>query len=130
MRGTIRVTGISVYANHGCLDEEAIIGSEYRVDVELTSDLSVPAATDDLNQTIDYVRVHEIVREEMKIRSKLLEHVGQRIIGALKAEFPQLENVSVRVAKINPPINGIAKNVSVELSDKGKNQPLKVNQKS
>ena len=116
MLGVIRVTGISVYANHGCLDEEALIGSEYLVDVELTSDLSIPAEEDDLNKTIDYVKVHEIVREQMKIRSKLLEHVGKRIIDALNEEFPQLENVKVCVAKLNPPINGIAKNVSVELS--------------
>lgn len=114
--GVIRVTGISLYAHHGCLDEEALIGSEYRVDVALNCDLSKAAHSDDLSQTIDYVRVHEIVRDEMKVRAKLLEHVGQRIINALKAEFDALDLVTVRVAKLNPPINGIAQDVSIELT--------------
>lgn len=114
--GVIRVTGISLYAHHGCLDEEALIGSEYRVDVALNCDLSKAAHSDDLSQTIDYVRVHEIVRDEMKVRAKLLEHVGQRIINALKAEFDALDSITVRVAKLNPPINGIAQDVSIELT--------------
>lgn len=124
MKGVIRVTGISVYANHGCLDEEALIGSEYQVDVALTADLSVAAEEDDLSKTIDYVRVHEIVREQMGVRAKLLEHVGKRIIDALLADFEMLSEVKVRVAKINPPINGMAKNVSVELSGQGKSKTL------
>lgn len=114
--GVIRVTGISLYAHHGCLDEEALIGSSYRVDVALHCDLTAAAQSDDLLQTIDYVRVHEIVREQMSIRAKLLEHVGQRIIEALKSEFEMLEKVTVVVAKINPPINGIAEDVSIELT--------------
>ncbi len=114
--GVIRLEGISLYVYHGCLEEEALIGSEYLVDVELTSDLSVPEVEDDLSKTIDYVKVHEIVREEMQVRSNLLEHVARRIIDSLNETFPALEAVKVRVAKLNPPIDGVAKNVSVELS--------------
>lgn len=114
--GVIRVEGISLYAYHGCLEEEAMIGSEYLVVVELTSDLSVPEVNDDLSCTIDYVKIHEIVRDEMKVRSNLLEHVVRRIIDSITETFPELEAVKVRVAKLNPPINGVAKNVSVELS--------------
>ncbi len=114
--GVIRVEGISLYAYHGCLEEEAMIGSEYLVDVELESDLSVAEENDDLSCTIDYVRVHEIVRNEMKVRSNLLEHVVRRIIESVCEVFPELISVKVRVAKLNPPINGVAKNVSVELA--------------
>lgn len=114
--GVIRVSGISVYAYHGCLEEEALIGSEYRVDVTLHCDFSSAAATDNLEETIDYVRVHEIVREQMAVRSKLLEHVGRRMVEAIKAEFSMLEKVTLEVAKLNPPINGMAREVSIEIT--------------
>ncbi|TVR39331.1 MAG: dihydroneopterin aldolase [Cryomorphaceae bacterium] len=114
--GIIRVSGITVYAYHGCLEEESLIGSEYRVDVSLHCDFSSAAASDKLDETIDYVRVHEIVREQMAVRSKLLEHVGRRIIEATKAEFNMLKQVTVQVAKINPPINGMAREVSIEIT--------------
>ena len=76
--GVITVSGIKLYAYHGCMKEEAKIGSDYEVDVVLESDLSKAAMTDDLTQTIDYVAVNKIVAEEMAIRSKLLEYVAKR----------------------------------------------------
>ena len=56
--GTIQVNNIKLYAFHGCLDEEAKIGSEYRVDVEVKADLRKSAKTDALVDTIDYVHLN------------------------------------------------------------------------
>jgi len=113
--GIIRVQGIQVYANHGCMNEEALIGSDYEVNVELHTDFTEAATTDDLTLTIDYVKVNSIVAEEMAVRSKLLEHVALRIIGRLKSTFSELDLVRVNVAKLNPPINGNVARVSVEM---------------
>ncbi len=111
----IEVNGIKVYAHHGCMEEEAIIGGHYVVDVVLHTDFTEAAATDDLTKTIDYVAVNAIVEEEMAIRAKLIEHVGQRILNRLKATFSTLEHAEVKVTKINPPINGNVANVAVVL---------------
>ena len=72
--GKIRVNNIRVHAWHGCLKEESIIGSDYRVDVEINADLTVPSQTDNLKETVDYVHLNNIVKEEMAIKSKLLTH--------------------------------------------------------
>ena len=104
--GVITVSGIKLYAYHGCMEEEAKIGSYYEVDVVLESDLSEAAKSDDLMQTVDYVAVNKIVTEEMAIRSKLLEHVAQRIITKLADNHPEIVSMEVNVAKLNPPIDG------------------------
>jgi len=104
--GVITVSGIKLYAYHGCMKEEAKIGSDYEVDVVLESDLSKAAMTDDLTQTIDYVAVNKIVAEEMAIRSKLLEYVAKRIIDKLVDNHPEIVSIEVSVAKLNPPIDG------------------------
>ena len=83
----ILVSGIKIYAFHGCLDEEAKIGSDYQVDVEINTDFSNAALTDNLSQTVDYVQVNKIVKEEMLIRSKVLEQVGQRILNRFHQEI-------------------------------------------
>ena len=70
--GRIKLNNIRVHAWHGCLKEESIIGSDYRVDLEITADLSVPSISDRLSDTIDYVHLNNIVKEEMAIKSKLL----------------------------------------------------------
>jgi dihydroneopterin aldolase len=114
--GTIKVDNIKVYAFHGCLDEEARIGSEYSVDITVKADLSTSAQTDDLNDTVDYVLLNKIVVEEMAVRSKLLETVGQRILDRVFKESTLVNFVDVSVSKINPPIGGNVEKVTIVLS--------------
>ncbi|MCE2613589.1 dihydroneopterin aldolase [Flavobacteriaceae bacterium D16] len=113
--GIVRVENIRLYAYHGCLKEEAVIGSDYRVDVSVEADLNKAANSDDLKHTVDYVHIHQIVKEEMKIRSKLLEHVGKRILDRIFKEIELVSDAKVVVSKINPPIGGNVQQVSVEL---------------
>ena len=117
MKHTIEVNGIKLYANHGCLNEEAAIGGHYRVDVQLTTDFSEAAIHDDLSKTIDYVLINQIVKEEMAIRSKLIEQVGQRIVNRIKNETRNLHGLRVKITKIAPPINGDVNNVAIIIEE-------------
>jgi len=114
--GIIKLNQIKVYAYHGCLHEEEIIGGNYEVDVELHTDFLEAAKTDKLAQTIDYVQANKIVEQEMAKRSKLIEQVVWRIIERFKKEFPSLEGGYVTLKKLNPPINGNVRDVSVTMS--------------
>jgi dihydroneopterin aldolase len=116
--GIIQVNNIKLYAYHGCLDEEAKIGSEYRVDVEVKADLRKSSKTDALLDTVDYVRLNHIVKEEMAIRSKLLEEVAQRILNRFFKDLRKVKKAKVSVSKINPPIGGNVEEVVVILSKK------------
>lgn len=92
-----------------------LIGSDYRVDLEVTADLARPALSDKLDETVDYVHLNNIVKEEMSVRSNLLEHVAKRIIDRILKELLEVTEVQVEVAKINPPIGGDVECVSVKL---------------
>ena len=116
MESLISVEGIECYAYHGCLDEEAIIGGKYSVDVYIKANVSRCFQTDDLNDTVDYGRVNEIVLKEMSMRSKLIEHVCKRISDALVQCIKEYEKISVRVTKFNPPVNGNVEKTSFFLS--------------
>ena len=71
-------------------EEEAKIGSNYVVDVIIEADLSLASASDELQHTVDYVSVNQIVTEQMAIRSKLLENVAKRIIDQLTLNHPEI----------------------------------------
>jgi dihydroneopterin aldolase len=107
MTNLIEVTGIELYAYHGCMGEEAVLGGKYIVDIILKTDFTKSAQTDKLIDTIDYVV------EEMAIRSKLIEHVAYRILTRFKNEFHSLDTANVKVRKLNPPIQGVVKEVAV-----------------
>ncbi|MBK9275226.1 MAG: dihydroneopterin aldolase [Flavobacteriales bacterium] len=104
--GLIEVNGIRVFAYHGCLEEEARIGGRYRVDVHVQGDLARAEASDALGDTIDYGRITALVKEAMAQRSRLIEHVGRRILHALQREWPGPYRWRVRVEKEAPPVNG------------------------
>ncbi len=118
--GTIKVNNIKLYAYHGCLDEEAKIGSEYRVDLKVNANLQKSSETDDLADTVDYVHLNHIVKEEMAIRSKLLEEVAARILVRILKEIQLVKKVRISVAKINPPIGGNVEEVAIILRKKRK----------
>lgn len=115
MKHKIFVSGIKCYAFHGCLPEEERIGGHYEVDIEMQTDFSLAAANDTLTDTIDYVDVNRIVVEEMAIRSKLIEHVGQRIYTRLKTELSGIVYLKVHITKICPPINGDVQSVAISI---------------
>lgn len=112
---TIRLRDIRLYANHGCLSEEEKIGSDYLVNLEVKANLETAATTDQLKDTVDYVHLNKIVKQQMAIRSKLLEHVGKRIMDSIFVEIPQVHQVKVTISKLNPPIGGDVAEVSVTL---------------
>jgi len=114
--GKIRVSNIRVYAYHGCLTEETKIGSDYRVDVEIDADLTTSAGTDNLKDTVDYVLLNRIVKEEMATASHLLETVCERILIRFLAEDTLIREATVAVSKLNPPIGGDVEMVTVERS--------------
>lgn len=115
--GIIKLKNIRTFSFHGCLIEESKIGSDYTVDLEIKTDMRKSSISDNLNDTVDYVQLNEIVIEEMDIRSKLLEHVAQRIIERIFRELPSISTVNLSVSKINPPIGGDVESVTIQLEE-------------
>ena len=116
--GNISIKNIKVYAYHGCLGEETAIGSDYRVDLEVNVNLNKAAISDSLPDTVDYVHLNRIVKEEMIIKSKLLEHAAKRILDRVFKEVGKVKKVKISVSKINPPIGGDVEMVTVTLKSK------------
>jgi len=116
----IALEGMEFYAYHGCFKEEKIIGTKFKVDLKVRADLENSELSDRLDDTMDYQVLYNIVSEQMEIRADLLEHLCRRIIDAIISRFPHINHVIVTVAKLNPPLGGKLKNVSLSLEHYGK----------
>ena len=112
----ITIEGMEFFAYHGCFKEEQIIGTKFFVDLYIEADTIEAEETDKLSKTINYQTVYLIVKKEMEIKSKLLEHIGRRILKAVKKEFPNINNVKVKISKMNPPLGGKINSVSLTLT--------------
>lgn len=116
MNSKIFIENLKIYAYHGVLPEESIIGTYYFVNAEFHADLWKAADTDDLNDGISYADLNDIIRQEMLIPSKLLENVAGRIIKKIHEKFPQISFVKIKITKTAPPMNGECSGASVEFS--------------
>ncbi len=98
--------------------EEGKIGSDYRIDLSVDANLKRSADTDQLSDTVDYVHLNTIVKEEMAVRTKLLETVADSILDRIILEIPMVNKAKIKVSKLNPPIGGNVEMVSIIMNRK------------
>ena len=111
----ISIEGMEFFAYHGCFKEEQVIGTKFNIDLFLSADTSKAEDSDELHDTVNYQEVYQLVKSEMQVTSKLLEHVGRRILNTIKTTYPQVEKATLKIRKLNPPLGGKMNFVSVTL---------------
>lgn len=114
--GIIEIEGMKFYAYHGHFEAEQIIGNEFTVDIKIKTDCKKAAISDNLDDALNYQAVYEVIKMEMTKNSKLLEHVANRILDRLYINFNQIKSAKLKISKLNPPMGGEIKKVSVTLS--------------
>ena len=114
--GTILLEDIKVFAYHGLFDVERKVGQWYLVNISLEYDFNLAITSDEINATLDYTKINEIVLQEMAISSKLVEHVIGRISAKIRKLYPDIQKGKLSIQKLNPPVKGTVKCVKIELS--------------
>jgi len=116
----IILEGMEFYAYHGHFKEERIIGNRFLIDCYIYCNWTKAGETDNLRDAINYQIVYDLIKKEMQIKSYLLEHIGNRIIDAIYEFFPEIDEVKIKISKMNPPLGGKVEKVSVVLNKKKK----------
>lgn len=111
----IIIEDLKIYAYHGVLPEEARIGTYYLINAEIHANLWQASESDNLEHTINYAEINDIIHQEMGIPSQLLENVIGRIFKKLESYFPQIYFMKIKLTKTNPPMRGEMKGVSIEM---------------
>lgn len=112
----IVIKGLRIFAYYGVNPEEKEKGQPFVLDITLYKDLSLPGATDDLNDTVNYSRVAKTATRVMLAqKDDLIERAASRVAEAVLAEFPVRE-VTVRLKKPRAPIAGDFEYVAVEIT--------------
>lgn len=108
------------YSRHGCLPHEKETENLFVVDFKADTDMEAASYSDRLGDAVDYGKIYDMIAIQMAVHSDLIEHLAGKIIRALETGFPSLENITVRVSKRRPPVNGVAAWSRVTLSSSGK----------
>jgi dihydroneopterin aldolase len=113
----ILIENARFYAYHGFYEEENKVGGIFEVNLEIETDFTHAMNTDELEGTLDYGKAYLIIKEEMAITSRLLEHVAKRILNRLKSESGYVIKAKLKISKKNPPISGEIEAVSILIEE-------------
>ena len=115
MKTTVFLDEVRFHAFHGVMPQERAVGADFTVWLTVGYDFVKAAESDDLNDTISYADLYEVVRAEMDKPSQLLEHVALRIVKAVASRWPKVEKIDIRLVKDNPPMGADCKGAGVEI---------------
>lgn len=116
MKTSIELKNMRFYAYHGVLAQERIVGNDFVVNLTIEVDFCKAIQSDNVNDTLNYATVFDLVKKEMSLPSNLLEHVAGRIFNAIKTAFPHISSLQVRLAKLHPPVNGEVESAEIRIS--------------
>ena len=111
----ITLENMEFHAYHGCLEHEKTLGNTFIVTLTMDLDTTLAGKSDELSDTLNYQLVYDVVKQEMEIPSKLIEHVGQRIVEKVCSSFIQITTLKLKLSKLNPPLGGKVVAVSIEI---------------
>ena len=114
--GFIDIEGMEFYAYHGHYEEEQIVGNRFLINLKIETDCSKAAESDTIKDALNYQTAYKIVKAEMKKKSNLLENIAGRILDSIYENMENIKSVTIKVSKMNPPMGGKIKNVSITMT--------------
>ncbi len=109
---TIKLNQLRFFAHHGLYEEERKVSNEFIVDLEVGFDLPAPVITK-MSETINYIRLYELVKNHMLQTTDLLETLATAITEDLHEAYPQVKKISIAITKKYPPVINFSGNVAV-----------------
>lgn len=114
-RTTIALENLRFHAHHGVLEQERTVGNTFIVTIRLEYPFEEAMLTDNLEATLNYAEAYDVVKAEMAVPSRLLEHVAGRIRASLIQKFPKITGGFIRIEKCRPPMTGITGSAAIEV---------------
>ena len=111
----IHLENVRFHAFHGVLAQERQVGGDFLLSLRVGYPMTKAVESDEVADTLDYAALYALAKREMDIPSKLLEHVGGRIVRAISEAFPEVTSVDLKLTKVNPPMGADCDGAGVEL---------------
>ena len=111
---TIHLHSLIFHSFHGLFKEEKILGNDFEVNV----DVSIEAVENitKLNQTVDYVGLHAIIKAVMDEPTAMLETVVQQLAEKILVSDKKIKSVTINIKKLNPPLVNFQGTVGISYS--------------
>lgn len=114
---SVNLVNVHIHAFHGIHEGEEKIGNPYIVNLSVKYE-ERENDFDDINDTVNYVELFNIVQQRMKIPTGLLEKICLNVIRHIKHQYPFVTEVDMSIQKMQAPIHDFQGNVGVSMNKK------------
>lgn len=112
----IILKNLCFYGYHGVMEEENRLGQKFMVDAVLYVDLKEAGSSDNVNDTVNYADVYEIIKyHTTQIKYKLIEALAQNIANDILKKHSRVQEIEIAIKKPEAPVNGIYDYFGVEI---------------
>ncbi len=111
----IELQDVRFHAFHGVMPQEGRVGADFLVSVRVGIAFEKAMQSDDVEDTLNYAALYQLVQRDMAVPPKLLEHVAGRIVKAIVKAFPDVTSIDLKLTKLNPPMGADCAGASVEI---------------
>jgi 7,8-dihydroneopterin aldolase/epimerase/oxygenase len=108
---TIHLAHLKFFASHGVHHEERVLGGTYEINAAVT--FKADKRITDLQQTVNYTIIYDIIRQRMQTPAALLETVAQDLADSIYALDNRIASIDINVQKMHPPIEAFEGSISV-----------------
>ena len=113
--GYVFLRDVRFHAFHGVMPQEGKVGADFLVNLRIGYPVGKAMDTDEVADTLSYAEVYALVAHEMKVPSRLLEHVAGRIVKTISQHFPLTTSIDLTLTKLNPPMGADIVGAGVEI---------------
>jgi dihydroneopterin aldolase len=108
---TIKLNQLRFFAHHGMYEEEKKVANEFDVDLEVSFEAKETITS--INESINYVKLFELVKKYMLLEQRLIETIAMNIANAIHEQYTHVKKISITITKKYPPVINFSGNVAV-----------------
>lgn len=117
MSDRILLEGIHGFGYHGLFEHERINGQDFFVDVTLEVNLQAASVSDEIEDTINYAEISDLVAAEITSNPvSLIEKLAGRIAERILTSYSKIDSVMVTVHKPQAPVTATLKDIAVQIT--------------
>lgn len=115
----IIMKNMAFYSYHGVFKEEKKLGQKFFIDATLYLNLKQAGISDNLNHSVNYGQVYEIIKDIVeKENFDLLEALAEKVCHTIILDFNMIQRIQLEIRKPEAPVSGIFDYFAVSIDRK------------
>jgi dihydroneopterin aldolase len=109
------IQDLAIHAFIGLYDEEKRNGNDFLVNVTYWAPYKKASLSDQLEDAVNYGEICRLIESVFQKKCSMVEQIAHLTVTTLKEYFPEIQDLSVTITKLNPPVAQQVRGISITI---------------